>query len=383
MKPAIVVIAFNRPNSLVRLLKSLEQASYNSGPVTLILCLDFENSDDNRSVLTIARGCSWKYGKKRVIHQKNNLGVKKHVLQCGDLVNEYGSIIMLEDDITVSPDFYSYACDALSYYNDDRNIGGVSLYNHQLNFINLLRFDPLVDGSDVYFLQVASSWGQAWTCGQWNGFRGWFASPSTTMQEAAIPSYVKKWPDSSWLKHFIHYLEATGKYFVFPRVSLSTNWSDAGSHNSKSNTFFQVPLQLRGGLYRFMSIDESLSVYDSFFELLPDRLKRMAPHLSEYNFDVDLYGSKDSYNFQYVITSRKTSNAIMHFGLQLKPFELNIIEKVDGEELALTRVSDITGEGLTSRIFEKHTFNYFFGPLSFSKKVKNITSLLKHKLFKR
>jgi hypothetical protein len=45
-----------------------------------------------------------------------------------------------------------------------------------------------------------------------------------------IPAYLQQWGPESWKKHFIHYLVDTGKYFVFPRISLTTNFEDYGTH---------------------------------------------------------------------------------------------------------------------------------------------------------
>ena len=51
------------------------------------------------------------------------------MLQCGDISYEYGSVIVLEDDLFVSPFFYKYAVEAQEFYRDDNRIGGISLYN--------------------------------------------------------------------------------------------------------------------------------------------------------------------------------------------------------------------------------------------------------------
>ena len=79
MKTAIVVVAFNRPNSLIKLLSSLEKAFYTE-------------------VVKIANDFVWSYGDKIIIDHKKNLGLKKHILSCGDLTDKYDSVIILEDD---------------------------------------------------------------------------------------------------------------------------------------------------------------------------------------------------------------------------------------------------------------------------------------------
>ncbi len=88
---------------------------------------------------------------------------------------KYGSVIILEDDLFVSPYFYDYAIQALEYYESDENIGGISLYNHVDEDMTEFPFVPIQDDSDVYFIQFPSSWGQAWSSKQWKAFREWYA----------------------------------------------------------------------------------------------------------------------------------------------------------------------------------------------------------------
>src|SRR5687768_8098504 len=101
--PAIVITAYNRPEGLSRLLKSVADASYDSNNVTLVISID--KSDSNK-VYELADSFEWKYGQKKVIKHNEHLGLKEHILRCGDLTDQYGSIILLEDDLIVSPWFY-------------------------------------------------------------------------------------------------------------------------------------------------------------------------------------------------------------------------------------------------------------------------------------
>ena len=282
IKPAIVVISYNRPESLKRLLGSLNKASYKEYDVSLIISIDYQNSKEHKDVVDVAENFVWKYGLKSIIKHSKNLGLRNHVLACGDLVNDYESIIMLEDDLFVSPEFYNFTTKALSFYKNDNKIGGISLYTHKKNFLNKYPFETISDSNDVFFLQIASSWGQAWTKNQWKGFREWLKGQSISELDP-IPLQVKNWPDTSWLKYFIKYLVSTDKYFVYPTVSLTTNFGDSGTHNIKSNVVYQVPFFL-GKKINFTEIEESINVYDVFFEMLPSRLKRLSPAIEDIDF---------------------------------------------------------------------------------------------------
>ncbi|MDA7901948.1 glycosyltransferase family 2 protein, partial [bacterium] len=181
--PAIVVVGYNRPDSLQRLLDSLNLANYQFDNIDLVISLDFCSGSLGDSTQNVAASFNWQHGKKRVILQAENIGLRNHVLACGDLSESYGAIILLEDDLSVGPDFYHFAKTALDFSDRQQSIGGVSLYNHKTNFLNQFPFEPVYDGYDNYYLQIASSWGQAWTHTQWISFRTWYGEIEKSEQE--------------------------------------------------------------------------------------------------------------------------------------------------------------------------------------------------------
>ncbi len=370
--PAIVVIGFNRQRSIRRLLDSLARANYPDADIPLVISLDFSDCEQGAATRKLADEFDWKYGTKRLIIHEKNLGLRKHVLSCGDLSEEYGSVIVLEDDLSVGPAFYHFATQALDFTEKHDAIGGVSLYNHRTNFLNRLAFTPIDDGFDNFYLQIAQSWGQAWTKSQWAGFRNWYdalASQPESLEKipstAPIPRSVANWPKSSWLKYCIWYLAETNKYFLYPYISHSTNHSDSGTHIGKVSTVWQVPLSFSKKQFAFSSLDESLSRYDSFFEIAPEKLKRISPPLAEYDFDVDLFGTKTLEQLQrpYVLTSKNTTAPILEFALTRKPFEANFQEESENSgdtTFSLSKREHVSAE---SRINLNHFrfVDYFYG----------------------
>jgi len=215
--PAIVVVAYNRPCSLLRLLSSLKHIKID-GEAPLIISID-NDEPNNLEVKDIAEKYTWPYGSKKVKYQERHIGLREHVLQCGDYASEFGSVIILEDDLFVSPFFYEYAIHALEYYNGDNQIGGISLYNQPVQNIVEYPFKALYDNSDVYFMQFPSSLGQAWTNTHWKEFRDWYAS-EPDLNRINIPAKILGWPKSSWKKYFCAFLLEKNKFFVFPHFQL-------------------------------------------------------------------------------------------------------------------------------------------------------------------
>lgn len=261
--PVIIIAAYNRPKSLNRLLFSLDNAEFEVFP-KLIISIDGGGSSD---VVEVAKNYRWKGEKELIIHEENK-GLKKHILFCGDLTEKYNDIILLEEDLFVSRFFYNYAKEALYYYNNNQSVAGISLYQYEYIEADDLPFKPLVDGYDTYFIQTASSWGQAWNKKQWQGFKRWYKNNEIwDDKDSRLPADVLNWPETSWKKYFIKYLVETDKYFVFPRISLSTNCGDAGTNNSYKNTLHQVNFLIGAKKWDFAPRDKGI-LYNAFFNVL-------------------------------------------------------------------------------------------------------------------
>ncbi|CAL2060693.1 glycosyltransferase [Tenacibaculum sp. 190524A05c] len=382
--PAIIVIAFNRPNSLKRLLTSLDSADYKNREIPLIISIDHQDSDKNKEVIAISEEFKWNYGVKKVIKHSKNLGLRTHVLLCGDMVNDYDNVIILEDDLYVSPRFYSYASEALDFYKDSEEIGGISLYNHKRNFLNRIPFEIIPDSNDVFFLQIASSWGQAWSRKQWMSFRTWYENIDLK-ELKKLPAEVYNWPESSWLKYFIAFLISRDKYFVYPNKSLTTNFGDGGTHNLEKNLDYQVPLFYGDGL-KFIDLDDSLNVYDAYFEILPSRLKKLAPYLINFDFSLDLYGRKkiEEIETEYMISSKKCKDKDLHmsFGLEIKPMILNVVEKHEGAVYFLGKKEGFSNENNFS-LTNINVFNFFYSKISIIQIILLLKNRLRAKLFNK
>ena len=360
MSPAIVINTYNRPQALARLLNSLQRAEYPAhAAIPLIVSID---RGGGAEVQTLAGQFEWPFGPKEVIVRSQHLGLFKHFFACGDLTERYDAIIYLEDDLAVSPVFYAYADQALSFYQHDDCIAGVSLYGLWFNGYTQQPFVPLADGSDVFFVQVPYTQGVAVTRSQWTKFSTWRHS-----SEAAAPPGVpiheawSRFDQDDWFPHFARFVVTTDRYFVYPRVSLTTGCGDAGTHFTQASRFFQAPLQRGKGTYHFNTLAESTAVYDSFFEIRPDRLNRLTGVLYGYDYAVDLYAVKSRPNLRaaYALTSRRCQRPIRSFGKTMWPLEANVIEQAPGAEIFLCRAEDVRWDRVATLLQWKSNYEYF------------------------
>ena len=380
--PVIVVAAFNRPRSLERLLFSLKNAKGISN-TRLIISID-NKEPENYIIRDIANDFEWPFGEKEVIYHPKRLGLKAHILRCGDLTKIYDSVILLEDDLFVSPYFFEYSLQALDYYASDDQIGGISLYNYPYVDMSQLPFTPINDDSEVYFMQFPSSLGQIWTSKQWEQFRIWF-DKGPDIQLVPIHKKIISWPETSWKKYFCAYLVSADKYFVYPRFSLTTNFNDPGTHEILENDHRgQAQLRLFNTPYRFNKLADSYCIYDSHYELSPDTVKRFNSHLADYSFEMDLYGLKDLNHIKkpYLITSKPASAKLWGYKRALKPHDINVLLNLRGDDLRFCKKENITAE---SYRYERYLsdYEYYYRNFLNGLDLKIYSRLKKYKLLKK
>lgn len=344
---AIVVVGYNRDISLSRLLNSLSKAHYDNKDIPLIISID---KSDNSKVVDVANKYNWGYGNKIVNIETTKLGLRNHIIKCGNLALKYGSVIVLEDDLYVSCGYYIYAKEAINKYKSNSQIAGISLYAYSLNEYCSRPFIPVDDGTDAYFLQIAQSWGQVWTDTMWKGFYEWYVvNQDKIYDEPDMPKNVTEWPDSSWKKYYIRYLVKTNKYFVYPRISLTTNFGDKGQHNINTLTSYQVPLLfvVKFG-YNFPELDDNSVCYDAYFERIGIGKKLGLP---DEHVCLDLYSTKfNSHKKKYWITTEQANYKIHScFGLEMRPHEANIYQEIAGNDIYCYDTSIITVNNMSNK----------------------------------
>jgi len=339
IKPVIVAVGYNRPHCMKRLLESIGKAEYKTDDITLVVSID--ESNKSNEVEAVARRFVWSHGEKIIRRFPERQGLKYHIIQCGDLSEQYGAAIILEDDLYVSPGFYSYVCQAQEYYADNEKIAGVALYSNALNTFSQDRFIPTRNKYDTYLGQYSITWGQSWSSKQWKNFKKWFCENDGKLpaMNDKMPLEILKWT-RSWGKYFISYMVEKDLYYVVPYTALSSNFSEQGEHNLDKGyeNAYQVSLLQSSMEYRFPSFEEAVK-YDSFFERQYD--KEILPGVPGSDVCFDLYGMRVSpVGKNYLLSCKKYDFPIIKtFGLRMRPQEQNVIDGVEGDGIYLYKVN--------------------------------------------
>lgn len=338
--PHIVVISYNRTDALKRLLRSLNEAQYDH-PVKLYISVDGGGAP---STLSTSQAFEWSHGEKEVIAHKENLGLKAHVLTCGDLTERGHPIIMLEDDLVVSHNFYATSLAMVSAIAKD-DIAQISLYSPTLNeFAKNDQFLTLDDPHPAYLMKTASSWGQIWTPQMWTNFKKWLndaTEDQLKLSHADLPDAVNKWPKSSWKKEFNAFLVAKNNFVLYPRKSYTTNLGNLGTNHKNETNPYHVPLAAETiPVFEFTGLRK----YDQYMELIPTSEEVQQLGLEEgTEVRLDTFGIQKVNQFDslYFLSTRGSKQALKSFDASLLPYFLNVKLNRQGTGIVLSRGKDL------------------------------------------
>ena len=361
---AIISVGYNRLNSQKRLLDSVRRADYSKYEnVPLVISIDCSGDEE---LYAFANSFEWPHGDKYVIIREKRMGLKEHILACGDLTKYFKGVILLEDDLFVAKDYYNYVLQMDKAYGECDKVASVALYSNEMNGYCWLPLSRLRNEADVFADQSICSWGEFWNTRMWNGFREWLDENEIDWASLDMPHQIKEWT-RAWSKFFYAYMIKKDKYSIYPYTSLSTNFSDAGEHGDANNTIVQVSLQQGRKQYVTLPFDE-LVKYDVYSNnvCLADILG-----LSKDDVCLDLYGVRpNEFNKRYYLTAKKLPYRVLRsFGLYMRPQELNVIENIPGNDLFLYDTTEKGkkpyGRGLHNRLlYYLHGYSYKFLPIA-------------------
>lgn len=161
----IALFAYNRPAHLARTLSALRSNPlaresdlfvFSDGPRH---SLDRQAVDEVRRVIMQVEG----FGRVSVQEQPTNLGLAQSIISgVTKLVEGYGHVIVLEDDLIVAPGFLAFMNQALSHFSTEPRVMQIAG--------NMFPFPQVVELGDVFLSRKAASCGWATWARAWKHF---------------------------------------------------------------------------------------------------------------------------------------------------------------------------------------------------------------------
>lgn len=160
----IALFTYNRPQHTRRTIEALQRNRL-ARESDLIVFSDAPKSDMHadgvRQTREYLRTID-SFRSVRLVERGENLGLARSIIDgVTSVVNEYGRVIVLEDDLVTLPDFLEYMNDALDRYSHEERVMQVSAYMFPL------KSDP---EEDAFFLPLTTSWGWATWKRAWKSF---------------------------------------------------------------------------------------------------------------------------------------------------------------------------------------------------------------------
>lgn len=161
----IVLFAYSRPLHTQQTVKALQKNEL-AGRSELFIYSDggkdeesWQKVNEVREYLKTISG----FKNITIIEQEKNLGLADSIIGgVTNVVNKYGKIIVLEDDIVTSPYFLRFMNDALDFYENEEKIWHISGWNY-----------PVENASteDVFFWRVMNCYGWSTWANRWEYYK--------------------------------------------------------------------------------------------------------------------------------------------------------------------------------------------------------------------
>lgn len=148
----ILLFAYNRPQHLKRAVGSLLQNEEAKASDLYVFSDAAKSSHDKEAVELVRETIQDIEGFRQitVVERKENWGLARSIIDgVTSIINQCGRVIVLEDDLVVSPYFLRFMNDALETYKDEHRVGHIQA----CDFIQSPRLP------DTFLIKWTGSWG--------------------------------------------------------------------------------------------------------------------------------------------------------------------------------------------------------------------------------
>jgi hypothetical protein len=172
MAAPIVLFVYNRPEHTLQVLESLRSNRLAAQSPLIVFADGPKNQHDRLKVeevrKTVLNISGFYHIETRL--SESNRGLARSIIDgVTEVINEYGRVIVLEDDLVVSPHFLDYMNDALDFYADFENVMNINGYWFPVE---------AATNPETFFLRYPSSWGWA----TWKRAWCWYKKDPETLK---------------------------------------------------------------------------------------------------------------------------------------------------------------------------------------------------------
>ena len=269
----VILFAYNRPNHIKRTIESL--LKYNEVKETdLFIFSDAPKREEDKLKVKQVREYLYtvnQFQSVTITEREVNYGLGKNIIDgVTEIVATYGKVIVLEDDLIVSPYFLEYINEALELYENDNRV--ISIHGYVYPVKEKLPETFFLKGTDCLGW---GTWKRGWEIfepdgnlllkkiletNQYNAFDYNSAYPFTQMLKDQIEGKNNSWAVRWYASAFLN-----DKYTLYPGKSLVYH---AGGDGSGTNTGYdtQLDVSLSKGPIKLnkINVEQNIFAYNSF-----------------------------------------------------------------------------------------------------------------------
>jgi hypothetical protein len=159
----IILFVYNRPEHTAKTINALKNNELASESSLIIYSDGFKDEITKNSVLEVRKLIKNISGFKniKIVEREKNYGLANSVIYgVTEVINEYGKIIVLEDDIVTSKYFLKFMNEALEFYKKNDKIFSISGYTFRIKF-------PTHYKENIFLSLRSSSWGWSTWKNRW------------------------------------------------------------------------------------------------------------------------------------------------------------------------------------------------------------------------
>lgn len=249
----IVIFTYKRMTSLQRLIHSLQQNPQAAASTLIIYSDAAKGSADETAVKAVRDYLPAITGFRSIrLHcHIQNKGLAQSIIQgISEVVTEFGTAIVLEDDLVVSNNFLAFMNQGLLFYKMQPFILSIAAYTMPI------QTTEAAWPYDAYFTQRASSWGWATWADRWDKV-DWTVNDYASLRRDhfrrrrfnAMGSDMfgllrdqQRGRNNSWAIRFCYHQFKNNLYTVYPLASkvINTGFDQDATHTTQKHNRFKT-----------------------------------------------------------------------------------------------------------------------------------------------
>ena len=158
----VLITAFNRDIHFFETLDALsknKEAKLTNLYISIDGSISKEDKIKQEKIINFAKNYRDKFFSVKIYNQESNLGLAKNITQSiSAIINDYGKIIVVEDDVVAARVFLKFMNDALDFYKKEKKIWHISGYN---------KFNYKDKKNEIFLWRLMNCWGWGTWADRW------------------------------------------------------------------------------------------------------------------------------------------------------------------------------------------------------------------------